>query len=159
MLAARTGMSPYQAISTSSVPTLVPSPTQESRRSLIASAGQNGWNYSSENSVVSHATCSFPPYSLAASVPGGPKPTYTYGTDFLPNCQQMGLAVQNPLNSLPPRNFPFYGEMYHSNQAGMPGSGLFPDLQTIPSIPRFGDNEPGSVMTDHSNTSPGKFRL
>ena len=160
---ARSGISPYQAITTG-VPSIIPSPSQESRRSLITP--QNCWsNYTQDTSaVVSHGTCNFTPYSglgaAGAGAAAGHKPSYSSfssGTDFLPtNCQ---LNQLNHLNSLPPpRNFPLYSDVYQSNHPGLPGGGIFSDLASIPTIPRY-ETESGAsyINSDSSSANPGLY--
>ncbi len=149
-------ISPYQAM-TSAVSSLVTSNPQDSRTRPI-----NGWNYpNGDANVVSHSTCNFPPYASSLGPGTGPmgpphKPgysTFSPGTDFIPNCQQMQLS---PLNSLPPRSgFPFYGDMYQPNPTSVSGSSIFSDLTSIPSIPRF-DTDGTTYMTDPGTQNPGK---
>ena len=157
---------PYQTMSSVSnlVSTTAP---QDSRRTL------NGWNYNGEPAqVVSPGGCNFSPYSPGslgsgtgtAGLVGSPhKPTYTGFTssaDLVPNCQQMQLNQITQLNSFPPhRNFSFYGDVYQPHQTGMTGGGLFSDLTTIPSIPRYESDVNTPYMTDPNNQSSGKIPL
>lgn len=157
-------ISPYQPMSSSTVSSIVstsPSTIDSTRRPL------NGWNYSSNDStVMNHGGCNFTPYtpSLGASnsVPGSHKPTYSSfstSSDFLSpaNCQQMQLNQLSPLNSLPPRQFPFYGpDMYNTQPPGMTSGGsLFSDITTIPTIPRFDSECPPTYSSDLPQ-NPGK---
>ncbi|CAH1773433.1 unnamed protein product [Owenia fusiformis] len=154
---ARTGLQ-YSASSVTAAG-LAAGQAQDTRRTLLAAgAAQNGWPgagaYSASESSA-HTPCNFPPYSnltasasanahKASSYPGVPS-----SMDLMTNCQQMQL---NTLNSLPPRTFPFYGDMYQPGHAVMGGGGIFSDLaQTMPALPRFDDS--GAYLNDTSNTS------
>ena len=161
-LARSAAISPYQTMSStvSSIVSSSPQSIDSTRRSL------NGWNYPNDGStVMNHGGCNFSAYpsSLgpANTVSGSHKPTYSsFGpsSDFLSpaNCQQMQLNQLSPLNSLPPRQFPFYGDMYNTQPPGMTGGGsLFSDLTSIPSIPRFDADCPPSYVNDNITQNPG----
>lgn len=122
----------------------------------------NGWTYQNEVSAAAAAGCNFPypapPHGLGGaggtSLPNKPSPypSFNPGSDFLPNCQQVPLNQLSPLNSLPTRNFSFYGDMYNTNPGPGMGGGLFSDL-SMSTIPRFDDGT--TYMTDNCSSNPG----
>ena len=164
---ARSHMGPYQSMG-SGVVGATSAASQDTRRSL------NGWNYSTDPTNGLHSTptgpCNFTPYSSSVTSLGGTagpigsmghKPSYTpYGatSDLLGStCQQMPLNQLGPLQSLgPPRQFPFYGDVYQGSPGMGPGGSLFSDLTTIPSIPRYESEANHAYISDNGAQNPGK---
>ena len=159
-LAARTMGPPYPGSTMPGGPGATSPVAQDTRRAL------NGWSYGAENG----GHCNFTPYSSSVSslgsAAGGPvgsmghKPSYApYSTGELlgSTCgQQMPLNQLGHLQSLgPPRQFPFYGDVYQSNPGMGPGGSLFSDL-SIPSIPRYDSEANAAFIVDNGAQNPGE---
>ena len=96
---------------------------------------------------------------------GHPKPGYSpYGsspelqssmTSTL--CNQMQLNQLSPLQSLaPPRQFPFYGDVYQGHGAGMGHGAFLSDLTSMQSIPRYDTDVNPAFLAENGSQNPGE---
>nr|APD15705.1 homeobox posterior hox 2 [Nucula tumidula] len=149
ILAAHSGLSFYPSGISSSVSGILSSSpaTQDSVAARTALSGQTGWQYNSDPPGLVHNSCSMSSYSNLPLAPSfsamnGKSPyNSAFGSasaDYALNCRQaMQLNHMGPLNSMPMRNYPLYGDMYNAGHApGYANGAFYPDMSAgIPPLP------------------------